>query len=77
MRLYFKGKHSVLYWYSLALSIFALGFLGVSANKAIGSVLGWAGRSVQFAGEFYLLITVWTSVRKDNARTEERGVTIG
>lgn len=63
MRLWFKSKPGLLYWYSLALGLIAVGLSAVFLQKAVGSPLGWAGRSAQYLGGIYFFIAVLTAIR--------------
>jgi hypothetical protein len=64
MRLYFKTNSNILYWYSLALTLFAFGFLDIFLVKTTGNPLTWIGRSTQYFGGLYFLIAVLTTVRQ-------------
>ena len=61
MRLTSKSKEAFPYWYSLALALMAVGLSAVFLQKAVGSPIGWAGRSAQYLGSIYFLIAVLTS----------------
>ncbi|MCK4721884.1 MAG: hypothetical protein KAT75_01210, partial [Dehalococcoidia bacterium] len=55
MRSFFRSKSGFLYWYSLALALIAVGSLAVFLQQAVGSIIGWAGRSAQYLGSIYFL----------------------
>jgi len=74
MEIHFKTKSNVLYWYSLALALFGIGFFGVFLIKTVGCLLGWAGRGAQFAGGSYLLVAVLTTVRGSHTKEDKTGV---
>lgn len=63
MIIYCTSKSDVLYWYSLALALIAIGLFAVSIQKVVGSPLGWAGRTAQYVGGMYFLITVLISYK--------------
>lgn len=68
MRRYYKFKVDFLYWYSLALALIATGLSAVFLQKAVGSPIGWAGRSAQFLGGIYFFIAVLTVTRGARAK---------
>ncbi len=53
-----------LYWYSLSLGLIACGMFGVLIIRTVGSPLGWAGRTAQYAGCVYMLVAAVTAVRE-------------
>ncbi|MCJ7685166.1 MAG: ATP-binding protein, partial [Desulfobacteraceae bacterium] len=57
-----------LYWYSLALLLIAIGLGCVFFQKAVGSPIGWLGRSAQYLGCIYLLAAVLSAAREVRAR---------
>jgi len=71
MRLYFKSKETFQYWYSLALALIAVGLSAVFLQKAVGSPIGWAGRSAQYLGGIYLLIAVLITYMEGRLRISE------
>lgn len=62
-RLYTKYKSSIVYWYSLGLALITVGLVAVFFQMNVGSVLGWVGRSAQYLGSLYLLISVLAAKR--------------
>jgi PAS domain S-box-containing protein len=66
--LYLRSKANFLYWYSLALFLIAIGLACVFFEKAVGSPIGWLGRSAQYLGCIYLLAAVLSAVREVRAR---------
>jgi len=70
--LYFRSKANFLYWYSLALFLIAIGLACVFFQKAVGSPIGWLGRSAQYLGGIYLLVAILSAVRD----VRGRGVTL-
>jgi PAS domain S-box-containing protein len=71
MRLYSKSKEAFQYWYSLALALIAVGLSAVFLQKAVGSPIGWAGRSAQYLGGIYFLIAVLTTYMEGRLRISE------
>jgi len=70
VRRYFKSKSPILYWYSLALALIAVGLSAVFLQRAVGGPIGWTGRSAQYLGCIYFLISVLTAGR--GTGTKER-----
>jgi len=71
MRLYSKSKEAFPYWYSLALALIAVGLFAVFLQKAVGSPIGWAGRSAQYLGGIYFLIAALITYMKGRLRISE------
>jgi PAS domain S-box-containing protein len=71
VRLYSKSKEAFQYWYSLALALIAVGLSAVFLQKAVGSPIGWAGRSAQYLGGTYFLIAVLTTYMEGRLRSSE------
>jgi len=71
MRLYSKSKEAFQYWYSLALALIAVGLSAVFLQKAVGSPIGWAGRSAQFLGGVYFLVAVLITYMEGRLRISE------
>lgn len=65
---YARTRSDFLYWYSLALALLAVGLSALFLQKAVGSPIGWAGRSAQYLGCIYFLIAVLTAARGARAR---------
>jgi peptidoglycan/LPS O-acetylase OafA/YrhL len=74
MILHFKTNSDILYWYSLALTLFALGFLCVFLIKTSGNPLTWIGRCTQYVGGLYLLVAVLATVRVSRTKEDKTGV---
>jgi len=70
MRRYSKSKSPILYWYSLALALIAVGLSAVFLQRAVGGPIGWTGRSAQYLGGIYFLIAVLAGGR--GTRTERK-----
>jgi PAS domain S-box-containing protein len=65
---YLKDKESFLYWYALALALTALSLTAFFIQSSVGSLIGWAGRSAQYLGGLYFLISIIMSIRSAHAR---------
>jgi PAS domain S-box-containing protein len=70
-RLYSKSKEAFQYWYSLALALIAVGLSAVFLQKAVGSPIGWAGRSAQYLSGIYFLIAVLITYMEGRLRIGE------
>ena len=71
MRLYYKSKAEILYWFSLAVALIVVGFSAWFLQHAVGDPLSWTGRISQFLCGVYLLIGALTTVRAK--QTKETG----
>jgi hypothetical protein len=67
LRLYFKSRTDVLYWYSLGLMLFAFGLFFVSQG-AVDSRIAWLGRVSQYASNVYFLVAVLSAYKQASAR---------
>ena len=65
LRLYFKTKSNVLYWYALALAFDAIGLFGLTLQVRFSDIVVWTGRLGTYFGTIYFLIALLSS-RKDN-----------
>ena len=66
LRIYLKSRTDFYYWYSLGLMLFAFGVVFISQG-AIESRIAWLGRTSQYIGGLYLLVSVlgaYRSIRK-------------
>jgi hypothetical protein len=61
---FFKTKSIVIYWYSLALAIFAIGLLAVAFITEFNGALNWVARAAQYSSGFYFLTAIWSAGRK-------------
>lgn len=68
MERYSKLKVDFLFWYSLALALIAAGLSAVFLQKAVGSPIGWAGRSAQYLAGVYFIVAVLTVTREARAK---------
>ena len=63
LTIYFKSRTDFSYWYSLGLMLFALGVVFMSQG-AIESRIAWLGRTSQYVGGLYLLVSVLGAYRR-------------
>ena len=66
LRQYLKSKSSVLYWYTLALIIDAIGSFGLTFQVRFSDIVVWTGRVGIYVGTIYFLIAL-LSTRKNSA----------
>ena len=57
---YIRSKSKILYWYSLALVLIAVGLTGSLFEKQFSGVLSWLNRLIQYVGGFYFILTLLT-----------------
>ena len=69
LSLYLKSRTLFLYWYFIALSLIACGLLAVLAQNAVGSPLGWLGRSAQYLGGVFAVVSI-LAVKRSSAQTK-------
>jgi PAS domain S-box-containing protein len=67
MNRFLRQRTSFLYWYSLALALLALSMLAFLLQPAVGSPIGWMGRSAYVFAAAYFLLSVSVGLRE--ART--------
>ncbi|MHB8765719.1 MAG: sensor histidine kinase [Deferrisomatales bacterium] len=65
---YVRARTALVFWYGLALALIATGLLAVFLQRAVGSPLGWVGRSAQYLAGVYFLAAVGGTVRRARAR---------
>ena len=70
LRLYFKTKSNVLYWYALALALDAIGLYGLTLQVHYSDVVVWTGRLGTYIATIYFLIALLSS-RKSNKEAEK------
>ena len=56
---YIQSKSEPLYWYSLALVLFAIGSLSFTFQTQNGDVYSWVGRLAQYIGGLYFLLALY------------------
>jgi hypothetical protein len=64
LRVWAGGGSSVLYWYSLALMLYAIGLSAFFLQRNIAGPIGWAGRLAQYVAGVYVLIGLFTARSK-------------
>ena len=60
---YLNWKFDFFYWYSLALALLAIGLFAFLVQSAVGSPIGWVGRSANYFGGIFSLIAVVSAGR--------------
>jgi signal transduction histidine kinase len=65
---YFRLKSDFLYWYSLCLALICMGLFGIFIQKAVGSPIGWLGRSALYVGGVFALAAVVSALRAAKAQ---------
>jgi PAS domain S-box-containing protein len=55
---YFQSKSETLYWYSLALILFAIGEIGGIFQLQVGDIFSWITRTSYYIGGLYFLIAL-------------------
>lgn len=55
---YVRSRSRFILWYSGALFLIAEGLISIAMQKAVGSPMGWVGRSFQYLGAVYLLVAI-------------------
>ena len=63
-----RQRASFLYWYSLALALLALAMLAFLLQPAVGSPIGWVGRSSYVLAAVYFLLSVNSALREARQR---------
>jgi PAS domain S-box-containing protein len=58
---YFKTRSKVIFFYSIALGLFALGLVSAFAVHHSGELLTWLARTTLYVGSFYFIAAVLTS----------------
>jgi hypothetical protein len=61
LRLYFQSKSRVLYWFTIALVLDALGSFGVTLQLQFSDIVVWTGRIGIYAATIYFLIALLSS----------------
>ena len=67
LRLYLKSKSSVLYWYTLALAMEAIGLYGATFQVRFSDIVVWTGRVGVYIAFIYFLIALLNSSRSKNS----------
>jgi len=58
MRIFIKRETIFHYWHCLSLLMIAFGLIAIFVQKAVGSPIGWLGRSGQYIGCIYALTAI-------------------
>jgi hypothetical protein len=61
---YLKTKSNVLYWYTLALALDAMGSFGLTLQVRFSDIVVWTGRLGLYIGTIYFLIALLSSRKK-------------
>ena len=68
MQRFLRMRTPFLYWYSLALALLAISMLAFFLQPAVGSLIGWVGRSSYVLASVYFLLSVNSAWREARAR---------
>jgi PAS domain S-box-containing protein len=68
MHQYLKMKWDFLYWYTLCLSMLALGLFAFYVQHAVGSPIGWAGRTANYMGAIFAAVAVGSAVQRAKSK---------
>ena len=66
LRLYLKSKSRTLYFYSLALILYAIGSFGITQQVTFGDAVVWVGRIATYFGLIYFLYALIGSQRQNS-----------
>ncbi len=66
LRQYLKSKSNVLYWYTLALMLDAIGSFGLTLQVRFSDIVVWTGRLGLYIASIYFLVAL-LSTKKDNS----------
>ena len=56
--LFVKKRDDFFFWFSLSLGLVATGLIAVLIQPAVGSLIGWAGRTAQYLGACFALVAI-------------------
>ena len=62
-RLYHDSRSGILFWYSMALALTAIGLAAFYFGRTVGDPIAWTGRIATYLGGIYSLIAVWSAFR--------------
>lgn len=68
VKLYQSSKSGILFWYSMALALTAIGLGAFYVARVPGDPIAWAGRTATYLGGVYSIIAVWSAVRNPSGR---------
>ena len=60
---YFQWKSDFFYWYSLSLSLLAIGLFAFFLQKSVGCPIGWFGRSANYASGLLALVAIFSALK--------------
>jgi hypothetical protein len=63
MKLYLDSRSGILFWYSMALGLTAIGLAAFYFGRTVGDPIAWTGRIATYLGGIYSLIAIWSAVR--------------
>ena len=63
LRLYHDSRSGILFWYSMALALTAIGLAAFYFCRTVGDPIAWTGRIATYLGGIYSLIAVWSAFR--------------
>ena len=69
MNHYGKWKSEFLYWYSLSLGMIGMGLFAFFVETAVGSPVGWLGRSAQYVGGLFAVMAILGAVRSAKSKS--------
>jgi hypothetical protein len=62
VKLYHDSKSGILFWYSMALALTAVGLGAFYLARVPGDPIAWAGRTATYLGGIYSIIAVWSAI---------------
>lgn len=62
--LYKNSRSIFLYWYAVALFLISIGLGCVFIQKSFGGPIGWLGRTAQYTGGLYLVISILSGAKE-------------
>lgn len=74
--LYYGTRSEFPFWYSLALILIAQGIGVITFQKAVGTPMGWTGRTFQYLGGVYLFVSALVAARDSLRRGSPLGGTV-
>ena len=66
LRQYLKSKSTVLYWYTLALVLDAIGSFGLTLQARFSDIVVWTGRLGLYVAAIYFLIALLSTKKENN-----------
>jgi len=68
VRLYQNSRSGILFWYSMALALTAVGLGAFYVARLPGDPIAWTGRTATYLGGVYSIIAIWSAVRNPSER---------